>query len=86
MLQVAKDVHKPILLLAEDPTSGKAFIKCFVPTDKNVTASAWAAPVGEILGGKMGGKDDMAMGSAPDCAKFPEAKQIAEQFARKHFQ
>ena len=85
MLQVAKDVNKPIFLLAEDPTSSKAFIKCFVPSGKSVTASAWAAPVGEILGGKMGGKDDMVMGSAPDCAKFPEAKQIAEQFAKEHF-
>lgn len=85
MIKVAKEVDKPTLLLAEDPTSGKAFIQCYVPSSKNVAASAWAGPVNALLGGKLGGKDEMAMGSAPDCAKLAEAKAAAEQFAKEHF-
>eukprot|EP00928_Gymnodinium_smaydae_P003493 TRINITY_DN1124_c0_g1_i2.p1 TRINITY_DN1124_c0_g1~~TRINITY_DN1124_c0_g1_i2.p1 ORF type:complete len:1257 (+),score=326.05 TRINITY_DN1124_c0_g1_i2:64-3771(+) len=61
---------------------GKISLLATVPKalQEKCSAKAWSGAVLDALGGKGGGKDDRAMGQAPDPAKLDTAMSIAQSF------
>lgn len=58
---------------------------CIVPkemVEKGFKAVDWAGSISEILGGRMGGKDDSAQGSGDKVGQVDAAMEVANAFAR----
>lgn len=80
----AKELLKPIFLFNVDPSlPTKIAYLNVVPKEllKQLDGKTWAAPVGEVLKGKGGGKPDsfQGVGSEVNKEKVEEAKKVAEE-------
>lgn len=81
-----KEVNKPLFLFNVDPeVPAKVAYANSIPKEtlKTIDGKTWAAPVGEILGGKGGGKPDSFSGVGSEIAKVDEAVRAAESTFRK---
>ena len=70
-----------LLMSAHD---GKVNIVAAVSDDlvaKGLKAGDWLRETAKIVGGKGGGRPQMAQGSGTDAAKLPEAMKAAREFA-----
>eukprot|EP01133_Synstelium_polycarpum_P018805 gene18805-22496_t len=77
-----------VLLLSADEEKKKVCVISNVPAksdvaSKGLTANGWVVKVAEMLGGKGGGKTDVAQGTGNDITKVSEAVDFAKSFAEK---
>nr|AAF05592.1 alanyl-tRNA synthetase [Dictyostelium discoideum] len=74
-----------IMLISPDEEKGKVTCIGIVPKDseisKTLTANAWVVKVTEVLGGKGGGKVDVAQGVGSKLDKIDEAILVSREFA-----
>ncbi|KZT56563.1 hypothetical protein CALCODRAFT_524254 [Calocera cornea HHB12733] len=85
IVQHARSVDKAVYLFSIDGPSGKVAHVNFVPKriiTKSFSAKTWANAIAEILGGKAGGKDDVAQGVGTNVDKLGEALEMAEKLFR----
>ena len=73
----------PCLFLSSDAEASKCSVFAAVPGDlsQKLNAGAWCKAVLEVLGGKGGGKANLAQGSGPNVDKAGDAAAVAEEFA-----
>ncbi|EGG22500.1 alanyl-tRNA synthetase [Cavenderia fasciculata] len=77
-----------VLLISKDEEKGKICVISIVPKGstaetKGLKANDWVVKVSAALGGKGGGKPDVAQGAGTDIAKIDEALEFAKSFAQK---
>jgi len=89
LLEAAKaaDMHVAVLLLSRDeanPKKLRTIVTAAVAPEltAKLNASEWAKHASAALGGKGGGKPEVAQGQGPDVAKTPEAVQAAIEYAK----
>ena len=78
--------NRPVFLLNVDPDApAKVAYANVLPKEllAKVDGKTWAAPVGELLNGKGGGKPDSFAGVGSEVAKVDEAAKLAEATFRK---
>ncbi|KAJ1965720.1 Alanine--tRNA ligase, partial [Dimargaris xerosporica] len=77
---------KAAYLISPDTKNGRVAHQCVVPkalvTKHGFKAIDWANAVKAVVGGKCGGKDEMAQGSGTEVTKVEEACQVADQWAK----
>jgi len=81
---VKSNASKAALFISVDHEKKAIFHQCYVPkemVEKGFSAKAWAAEVSEKVGGKMGGKDDMAQGMGDRLTEVDAAVKAAHLFA-----
>jgi len=74
-----------VLGVTSDEEKKKVTVTAHVPASlvaKGLKANEWASKTAAVVGGKGGGKAEIAQGSGPDVAKVAEALQEAERFVR----
>jgi hypothetical protein len=80
-------VPNPVFLLNVDPeVPSKITYVNYIPKAQlgRIDGKTWAGPVGELLGGKGGGKPESFQGVGSQVGKVEEAKKVAEEtFASK---
>jgi alanyl-tRNA synthetase len=77
---------KAVMVLSPDADAGRVSIVAVVPKTlqgSGFKAGDWVTKVAAIMGGKGGGKPDMAQGSAPDLSKVKEAATEARRIASR---
>ncbi|KAF2074628.1 hypothetical protein CYY_004067 [Polysphondylium violaceum] len=84
----AKSPNTAIILVSPDEEKGKATAIAIVPTTSDVaknglTAKDWIAHVAQVLGGKGGGKVDVAQGVGSKLECIDDAILAARSFAEK---
>jgi alanyl-tRNA synthetase len=75
-----------VMLLSVDDAEGKVGIVAGVPAplvQKGLKAGDWVRVASEAVGGKGGGRPEMAMGGGTDVAKVKDAVGVATAYARK---
>jgi len=78
----AKKLNKPAYVFSVDPERTKVAHANFVPEgarSKGFTAKEWASKIGEVIGGKAGGKDESAQGVGANVDKVAEAVVLAKE-------
>jgi len=86
IVQHARTLDKAVYLFSIDGPAGKVAHVNFVPKrniTKSFSAKTWANAVSGILGGKTGGKDDIAQGVGVNVDQLGEALQMAEKMYRE---
>jgi len=86
VVQHARTLNKAVYLFSIDGPVGKIAHVNFVPKHKITkafTAKTWANAISAIIGGKAGGKDDVAQGVGVHVDKLGEALQTAERLYRE---
>ncbi|GAM21692.1 hypothetical protein SAMD00019534_048670 [Acytostelium subglobosum LB1] len=77
-----------VLFVSPDEEKKKVCVLSIVPpkstaATKGLTANSWVVKVSEVLGGKGGGKVDVAQGVGSSIEKVDEAIQLAKSFGEK---
>ncbi|EGC38151.1 alanyl-tRNA synthetase [Dictyostelium purpureum] len=82
----AKSNQTAVMLISPDEEKGKVTCIGIVPKDspisKSVAANVWVSKVTEVLGGKGGGKAEVAQGVGSKLDKIDEAILVARDFAK----
>lgn len=81
----AKKLEKAVYVLSIDPEQGRVAHVNYVPPSikaKGLDAREWAVKVSDIVGGKVGGKDESAQGVGTNIDKVEDALNAA----RSHFE
>lgn len=87
-INVAKDAAShAVYLFSTDQTNHKVIHHCYVPPSLQSSLSAlnWTNEVFKVLGGKVGGKAEIAQGISFQVDNVCEAKKIAADFAIRAF-
>ncbi|EJU04465.1 hypothetical protein DACRYDRAFT_20988 [Dacryopinax primogenitus] len=80
IVQHARTLNKAVYIFSVDVSAGKVAHVNFLPKHaitQSFSAKTWANAVSVILGGKAGGKDDVAQGVGVNVEKVDEALQLA---------
>lgn len=85
MMSLAKSsgIHA-LYVISIDEESGRVFHQCYVPPrliEKGLRASQWVDIAACILGGKKGGKDELAQGSGTETSRIGEASLAILDYA-----
>ncbi|KAK0225763.1 tRNA synthetases class II (A)-domain-containing protein [Armillaria fumosa] len=78
-----RKLGKAVYVFSVDEEGGKVGHVNHVPPslkEKGADARTWASKVGEVLGGKAGGKEDSAQGVGADVLRVNEAVAVAEGY------
>lgn len=74
-----------VLGITSDEEKKKVSVIAHVPASlvaKGLKANDWASKTAQVVGGKGGGKPEIAQGAGPDFTKVDEALQEAERYAK----
>ncbi|KAF7376011.1 Alanine--tRNA ligase [Mycena sanguinolenta] len=78
-----KKLGKAVYVFSADASSGKVAHVNYLPPSmkaKGADARVWATKVGEVLGGKAGGKEDSAQGVGTNVDQVDEAVRLSKEY------
>jgi len=84
---ILRDCPIPVLLMSLDAKGKRVMVSAQVPPgackDAGLKANEWAKAVAGVLGGKGGGKPEVAQGSGTDVSKLDDARDAAVEFVNR---
>ncbi|KAJ9048872.1 Alanine--tRNA ligase [Entomophthora muscae] len=77
-----------LYIFSLDEEAGHVFHQCYVPPnliERGLKATQWIEVAAAILGGKKGGKDELAQGLGTEVSRINEALVAVSEYSSEYF-